>query len=136
MFEYGLKFLLVVQAISPVTAFAYRVQAQFFGGPGVGCRHESGMVKIVGDGDGRRSGGIGHNQFDVLLILDRPVGVADHVLKDGHGQERLGLGVFGADLGDGWEDADVHKDPEEVRLKALQMGANIIQFVFMDNTSK
>jgi hypothetical protein len=33
-------------------------------------------------------------------------------------------------LGDGWEDADVHNDPEETRLKALKMGANIIQFVF------
>lgn len=46
------------------------------------------------------------------------------------------LYTYECDLGDGWEDADVHKDPEEVRLKALQMGANIIQFVFMDNTSK
>ena len=46
------------------------------------------------------------------------------------------LYTYECDLCDGWEDADVHKDPEEVRLKALQMGANIIQFVFMDNTSK
>jgi hypothetical protein len=35
------------------------------------------------------------------------------------------------DLGDGWEDAAVHKDSEETRLKALKMGANIIQYVFM-----
>ncbi len=35
-----------------------------------------------------------------------------------------------ADLGDGWEDADVHNDPLEVREKALKMGANIIQYVF------
>jgi len=35
-----------------------------------------------------------------------------------------------SDLGDGWEDPEVHNDPEEVRLKALQMGANIIKFVF------
>lgn len=34
------------------------------------------------------------------------------------------------DLGDGWEDREVHKDPEEVRVKALQMGANIIQYSF------
>ena len=34
------------------------------------------------------------------------------------------------DLGDGWEDPDVHKDPEETRQKALKMGANIIRFVF------
>ncbi len=38
---------------------------------------------------------------------------------------------FECDLGDGWEDEDVHNDPEENRLKALKMGANIVQFVFM-----
>lgn len=32
------------------------------------------------------------------------------------------------DLGDGWEDAEVHNDPAELRLKALQMGANILQY--------
>ncbi|MGS2761997.1 DUF4159 domain-containing protein [Sinomicrobium sp. M5D2P9] len=35
-----------------------------------------------------------------------------------------------SDLGDGWEDPEVHNDPEEVRQKALQMGANIVQYVF------
>ena len=35
-----------------------------------------------------------------------------------------------SDLGDGWEDPTVHNDPEEVRTKALQMGANIISYVF------
>ncbi len=40
------------------------------------------------------------------------------------------LFTFESDLGDGWEDPTVHNDPEEVRLKALQMGANIIQYVF------
>lgn len=35
-----------------------------------------------------------------------------------------------ADLGDGWEDKSVHNDPEEVRLKALQMGANIVKYAF------
>jgi len=37
---------------------------------------------------------------------------------------------FESDLGDGWEDAAVHKDPEEIRQMALKMGANIIQFAF------
>lgn len=37
---------------------------------------------------------------------------------------------YECDLGDGWEDAEVHKDSEETRLKALKMGANIIQYVF------
>ena len=34
------------------------------------------------------------------------------------------------DLGDGWEDPEVHQDPHEVRLRALQMGTNILHFVF------
>lgn len=37
---------------------------------------------------------------------------------------------YECDLGDGWEDPDVHKDSPEARQKALQMGANIIQYVF------
>lgn len=40
------------------------------------------------------------------------------------------LFTFESDLGDGWEDAAVHNDPPDVRLKALQMGANIIKYVF------
>ncbi len=40
------------------------------------------------------------------------------------------LFTFESDLGDGWEDAAVHNDPEEVRQKALKMGANIISYVF------
>ena len=40
------------------------------------------------------------------------------------------LFTFESDLGDGWEDPDVHRDPEELRQKALQMGANIIQYIF------
>ncbi|TQI70751.1 uncharacterized protein DUF4159 [Gramella sp. Hel_I_59] len=35
-----------------------------------------------------------------------------------------------SDLGDGWESKEVHNDPEEIRLKALQMGANIIKYAF------
>jgi len=35
-----------------------------------------------------------------------------------------------SDLGDGWEDQEVHNDPESVRLKALQMGANIVKYAF------
>jgi len=37
---------------------------------------------------------------------------------------------YECDLGDGWEDQSVHKDSEATRLKALQMGANIIEYVF------
>ena len=38
--------------------------------------------------------------------------------------------TYECDLGDGWEDQSVHNDPETIRLKALQMGANLIQYVF------
>ena len=38
--------------------------------------------------------------------------------------------TFECDLGDGWEDPEVHKDSEPTRLKALQMGADILQYVF------
>ncbi|PZR10276.1 MAG: hypothetical protein DI539_21350 [Flavobacterium psychrophilum] len=34
------------------------------------------------------------------------------------------------DLGDGWEDQEVHNDPKEVREKALRMGANIVNYAF------
>lgn len=37
---------------------------------------------------------------------------------------------YECDLGNGWEDSDVHNDPEPVRQKALQMGANILQYAF------
>lgn len=37
---------------------------------------------------------------------------------------------YECDLGDGWEDPDVHNDSEANRRKALEIGANIIQFVF------
>tara|TARA_B100000809_G_scaffold88076_1_gene86467 strand:- start:3476 stop:4120 length:645 start_codon:yes stop_codon:yes gene_type:complete len=40
--------------------------------------------------------------------------------------------TFESDLGDGWENPEVHNDPQEIRLKALQMGANIINYVFIN----
>ncbi|PIB36106.1 hypothetical protein BFP72_12225 [Reichenbachiella sp. 5M10] len=38
---------------------------------------------------------------------------------------------YESDLGNGWEDQSIYNDPESVRLKALQMGANIISYAFM-----
>lgn len=35
-----------------------------------------------------------------------------------------------SDLGDGWENQEVHNDPEDVRTKALQMGANLVKYAF------
>lgn len=36
------------------------------------------------------------------------------------------------DLGDGWESAEIHKDSQEAREKALKMGANLISYVFLN----
>lgn len=35
---------------------------------------------------------------------------------------------YESDLGDGWEDEEVHNNPPELRVAALQMGVNIIYF--------
>jgi hypothetical protein len=40
------------------------------------------------------------------------------------------LYTYECDLGNGWEDQEVHKDPEHIRQEAFKMGANIIQYVF------
>ncbi len=37
---------------------------------------------------------------------------------------------YETDLGDGWEDPEVHNDPKEIREKALKMGANILNYIF------
>lgn len=47
-----------------------------------------------------------------------------------HEGRLLLLFTFESDLGDGWEDPSVHNDPEAIRTKALQMGANIISYAF------
>ena len=49
------------------------------------------------------------------------------ILKDGR---IIFLYTFESDIGDGWESEQVHNDPEAVRLKALQMGANIVKYAF------
>ncbi len=42
------------------------------------------------------------------------------------------LYTYETDLGDGWEDPEVHKDPDIKHEQALEMGANIISYVFMN----
>lgn len=49
------------------------------------------------------------------------------IVKDGR---LVVLFTYETDLGDGWEDPEVHNDPENKRQQALQMGANIISYVF------
>ncbi len=74
-----------------------------------------------------------HQQFDFNSGLPK---VHEH---DNHSPQAFGLIYEGrlvlmytyeCDLGDGWEDIEVHKDPEEVRQKALRMGANIVKYAF------
>ena len=40
--------------------------------------------------------------------------------------------TYECDLGNGWEDQTIYNDPEQVREKALKMGANIIQYAFVE----
>lgn len=42
------------------------------------------------------------------------------------------LYTYQTDLGDGWEDQEVHNDPPEKRKQALQMGANILMYAFFN----
>jgi hypothetical protein len=41
------------------------------------------------------------------------------------------LYTYETDLGDGWEDQQVHNDSPEKRKQALQMGANILMYAFL-----
>nr|WP_229719685.1 DUF4159 domain-containing protein [Winogradskyella haliclonae] len=59
-------------------------------------------------------------------------GKAPQALGLFHEDRLLLLFTFESDLGDGWEDQEVHNDPEDVRLKALKMGANIMKYVFIN----
>ena len=40
------------------------------------------------------------------------------------------LYTFESDLGDGWEDQEVHNDSDQTRVKALKMGSNILEYIF------
>jgi len=71
--------------------------------------------------------------------FDFPQGLPKIHEHDGKPPQAFGIFVedrlvliftFESDLGDGWEDPDVHNDPEDVREKALKMGANIVKYAF------
>ncbi|WKV12784.1 DUF4159 domain-containing protein [Marivirga harenae] len=84
----------------------------------------------------------------VEIPYDHPIYHQKFKFEDGlpkihehDGKPAKGLGIiyegrvvcfysYESDLGNGWEDQSIHKDPEAVRLKALKMGANIISFAF------
>ena len=47
-----------------------------------------------------------------------------------HDDRLVCLYTYESDISDGWEDKAVHNDPQSKRLKALRMGANILEFCF------
>jgi len=82
----------------------------------------------------------------VELPFDHPIYHSFYEFPDGlpkihehDGKPPQGFGIFyenrlivfytyECDLGDGWEDPDVHDDPPEKREQALQMGINIVMY--------
>ena len=40
---------------------------------------------------------------------------------------------YESDLGDGWEDKEIHQNSKNIREKALKMGANIIDYIMTNN---
>jgi hypothetical protein len=80
---------------------------------------------------------VNHPIFNIYASF--PTGLPKIHEHDGARPQALGifhegrlvlLFTFESDLGDGWESPEVHNDPPEVRKKALNMGANIIKYVF------
>jgi len=74
-----------------------------------------------------------HQKYDFKTGLPK---IHEH---DGKPAQGFGIFIKGklvcfydyeCDLGDGWEDPDVHHDPENIRMQALKMGANIVQYAF------
>ncbi|MEZ0333539.1 MAG: DUF4159 domain-containing protein [Gemmatimonadales bacterium] len=71
------------------------------------------------------------------LIYDFPKGIPKIHQHDGKPAQGFGIFLDGrlavyysyqSDLGDGWEDAEVHKDPPEKREAALRMGVNLFAY--------
>ena len=79
---------------------------------------------------------VDHPVFHVFF--DFPAGLPKIHEHDGEPPQALGIFHGGrlvvfysyeSDLGDGWEDEDVHDDPPEIRERALRMGVNLFMFV-------
>jgi len=71
------------------------------------------------------------------LVYRFPKGIPKIHEHDGKPAQGFGLFLDGrlvvyysyqSDLGDGWEDAEVHKDPAEIREAALRMGVNLFAY--------
>lgn len=74
-----------------------------------------------------------HQKFDFPMGLPK--------IHEHDGKAPMGFGLiwegrlvlfytYECDLGDGWEDAEVHHNSDATRKKALQMGANMLQYIF------
>ena len=75
-----------------------------------------------------------HPIFNTLFKLDGLPKIHEH---DNEQPKAIGYFIHGelvalltveSDLGDGWEDPQVHNDPKEKRDKALKMGANLVHW--------
>jgi hypothetical protein len=76
--------------------------------------------------------GIFHCHFDFpqgLPKIHQHEGKRPQALGIFEGERLVVLYTYETDLGDGWEDSQVHGDPPEKRLAALRMGANIAVWV-------
>jgi uncharacterized protein DUF4159 len=71
------------------------------------------------------------------LIYDFPKGIPKIHVHDGKPAQGFGIFLDGrlavyysyqSDLGDGWEDPEVHHDPAEKRESALRMGVNLFSY--------
>lgn len=75
-----------------------------------------------------------HQKFDFANGLPK---IHEHDNKPPKGYALIWQGrvvcfySYECDLNDGWEDPEVHKDPEEKRMQALRMGANMIRYAFL-----
>ena len=71
------------------------------------------------------------------LVYEFPAGIPKIHEHDGLPAQGLGIFLGGrlavyysyqSDLGDGWEDSDVHHDPAPVREQAIRMGVNLFAY--------
>jgi hypothetical protein len=78
-----------------------------------------------------------HPIFNTLFKLDGLPKIHEH---DNEQPKAIGYFIEGelvalltveSDIGDGWEDSQVHNDPNEKRDKALKMGANLVHWAIV-----
>ena len=88
---------------------------------------------------------LSHNHNIYHNIYQFPEGLPKIHEHDGKPSEGLALIYnnrivcfysYESDLGDGWENQNIHNNPNYLRIKALQMGANILAYVMNPNSIK